>query len=1008
MAAATVPLLPPPAAVRDVDAERVLAHLRPGDHVCSLYQTEDEYLRLLTAFAQQGVERGEKVMCFSATRTPEALLAVLRSRFDCADAIARGQLATFTTAGVYLQGGSFEPQRMIARLEAERDRALAEGYPALRVTGEMLWALDSRCDPRLLVEYETRLNTFFKDSRCLALCQYHRGRFPSPLLLKMLTTHPLTVVGAECFDNFYYQPPEELLGDDVDTATLERRIGNLRAKTGLERELRQARDEWETTFNCLSDPLSIHDPDFNIVLRNRAFDQFFGAPAGNGHKCYEIVHRMDHAPEFCPLPQTLQSRSRTVAEQFEPVVQRHLAISTDPICDGEGNVARVVHVVRDITELKHVHDELERMVRQRTAALEQANAVANKRIKETAALYAVERLLQEDDQPLPEITRRLVALLPRAWQYPECAVARIRFGDLEAASGSFENVVWSHGVSFTASDGTSGEIAVAYRDALPAAATGPFLEEEERLLQSVTERFSSYYERRRAEDAVYKSEASYRSLFEAANDAILVFDPDSEIIHAANGKACAIYGFTAAELLGHSLRSLTKDVPRGEEQIQKLLHDGACHNFETVHRRKDGRELHILASSSVVEYGGRPAILSINRDITELKHLEQQLRHAQKMEAVGRLAGGVAHDFNNLLMVIHGYGEMLLERLPADDPGHKMAGEIQQAAERAAGVTSQLLAFSRKRVVQPIVLDLNAAVRRIESMLQRLLGEDVELVFRLEPSTWPIKADTTQVDQLLMNLAINARDAMPEGGQIVITTGNAELGDNLSREYPYFRHPGDYVHLAVHDTGCGMTPEVQAHLFEPFFTTKDTGKGTGLGLATVYGIVKQGGGHIWVESAPGKGSTFNVYLPRAREPVLVPNRPAKPALRPHAGETVLLVEDSEPLRNLLGELLHSGGYQVLAAADGGVALDLARARAGRLDLLLTDVVMPGLSGPEVAGLVRRVHPEIKVLYISGYNDRQLSAVDAQDSRLLQKPFSRETLMAQVREVLSAPAASLPA
>jgi nitrogen-specific signal transduction histidine kinase/CheY-like chemotaxis protein len=393
------------------------------------------------------------------------------------------------------------------------------------------------------------------------------------------------------------------------------------------------------------------------------------------------------------------------------------------------------------------------------------------------------------------------------------------------------------------------------------------------------------------------------------------------------------------------------------------------------------------------------------RDITQRRQLEEQLRQAQKIEAVGRLAGGVAHDFNNLLNVITGYGQMVFRRLP-DGPEREKTKAILQAAERAAGLTRQLLAFSRKQVLEPKVLDLNAVVGGMDEMLRRLIGEDIELHTQLAPSLGRTKADPGQLEQVLMNLVVNARDAMPRGGRLTLQTANAVMDDTYIRDHLGAR-PGRYVMLAVCDNGLGMDPETQKHIFEPFFTTKEKGKGTGLGLATVYGIVKQSEGYIWVESAPGAGTTVKVYLPRVEaEPAAEEvRRPAVPEELPRGTETVLLVEDEDMVRRMTREVLEGAGYRVLEASSGFEALRVSAGHDGNLDLLLTDVVMPGMSGRELSERLAPVRPTMKVLYMSGHTDDAIfhHGVTQAGTGFLQKPFTPDALERRVRELLGNPA-----
>jgi len=400
--------------------------------------------------------------------------------------------------------------------------------------------------------------------------------------------------------------------------------------------------------------------------------------------------------------------------------------------------------------------------------------------------------------------------------------------------------------------------------------------------------------------------------------------------------------------------------------------------------------------------GGRGEIthfIATTQDVTERKLLEQQFTQAQKMEAVGRLAGGVAHDFNNLLTIINGFAALLSKQTSTEDPRHGQLTEILLAGERAASVTRQLLAFSRRQLLEPRVLDLNSVLADVETMLRHLVGEDVELVMTLKP-LGRIKADPGQIEQVVMNLAVNARDAMPKGGKLLIETGNVEIDENYAcRHSPMIQ--GKYVMVAVSDTGSGMDLETQAHLFEPFFTTKEEGRGTGLGLATAYGIVKQSGGFIWVYSEPGQGSTFKIYFPRveealpAAEPSIVRPKLAK------GSETVLVVEDEGGVRSLVCQTLASHGYKVLEAAGAAQALKISKQHTEPIHLLLTDVVMPRTSGKKLATRLSTLHPETKVLYMSGYTDDAIvrHGILEGGTPFLQKPFAPNALLVKIREVL---------
>jgi two-component system, cell cycle sensor histidine kinase and response regulator CckA len=445
----------------------------------------------------------------------------------------------------------------------------------------------------------------------------------------------------------------------------------------------------------------------------------------------------------------------------------------------------------------------------------------------------------------------------------------------------------------------------------------------------------------------------------------------------------------------------TTPVPAAERPLARAVRGERFRGVELAARTPDGRWLCLVAAGQPLrDAGGRElgAVVAL-RDATEERRLAEQVLQAQKMEAVGQLAGGVAHDFNNLLTVINGYADVLLGQVPAVDPARDMLGEMARAGGRAAELTRQLLAFGRKQILAPRVLDLNGVVAGVGAMLGRLIGEDVVLATRLQPVLGRVRADPGQVEQVIVNLCVNARDAMPLGGRLVVETRNVEFGAEHPAAHPDVR-PGRYVMLAVADTGRGIPADVLPHVFEPFFTTKGVGEGTGLGLATVYGIVTQSGGHVEVFSEVGVGTTFKVYLPRVDAPAEAgPAGPESPA--PRGAETLLVVEDDPAVRALTCLVLRAAGYAVLESESGQEAVGLAAAHPGRVDLLVTDVVMPGLGGRELAGRLSERSPGLKVLYLSGYTEDAVVRHGVREEQVdfLQKPFSPATLARKVREIL---------
>ncbi len=530
-------------------------------------------------------------------------------------------------------------------------------------------------------------------------------------------------------------------------------------------------------------------------------------------------------------------------------------------------------------------------------------------------------------------------------------------------------------------------------------------------LSSVGGQIALAIERKRAEEKIRESEARLRVLVEQLPAGLWTVDKNLSFTSAV-GAGLAKLGLKRDSVAGISLQEYFGTTEPGFLPI--AAHRRAvAGEATTFHAEWKGGSYTCHVEPLRNKDGEIQGAICMALDISDRRQLEEQLRQAQKMEAVGRLAGGIAHDFNNLLMVIQGYADLLAERLPESDPLHRNAEQIQTASQRATSLTRQLLAFSRKQMLAPKVLNIQGVVADMEKILRRLIGEDVQLETNSAADLGLVKADRSQIEQVILNLAVNARDAMPEGGRLTIETANAELDASFAHHPPAVLTPGKYVMLAVTDNGVGMDAETQAHIFEPFFTTKEKGKGTGLGLATVYGIVKQSGGYVWVYSEPGRGTSFKVYLPRIAEEAPLPHSeiPLKGRANPRGSETVLLVEDEKGVRELAREYLKMIGYNVIEAENGHAALELAAMQEGKIDLLMTDVVMPGISGRELSQRMKSVRPDIQVLFMSGYTDQAVvnHGILETDAVLLQKPFTLNALALKLREILGVEASpvSLP-
>jgi PAS domain S-box-containing protein len=509
----------------------------------------------------------------------------------------------------------------------------------------------------------------------------------------------------------------------------------------------------------------------------------------------------------------------------------------------------------------------------------------------------------------------------------------------------------------------------------------------------------------RTDRELWESRTRLAAIIDSSEDAIIGKDLDG-MITTWNRGAEHIYGYTAKEIVGKSITLLLpKDRPHEVEEILEKIRAGeAVEHYQTMRVNKDGRHLNISVTISPIRDSAGTVVgaSAIARDMTNQKRAEDQLRQAQKMEAVGRLAGGVAHDFNNVLGIITACTELLSGRLKAKDGTAEYMENIRTATQRGASLTRQLLAFSRRQVVQPTVFDVNEKLREVSKLLRPLMGDDVEIVHHAKSQGTLIEMDATRFDQMVLNLAVNARDAMPHGGRLILETATAEFDQHFVKQHPQVT-TGKFVLLAVSDTGIGMDEATVSHIFEPFFTTKEAGKGTGLGLATVYGVVRQSGGYIWVYSEPARGTTFKIYLPSAEHKVGLAVKREKEARLPSGdGKTILLVEDDAIMRNLTRKMLEEHGYAVLEAKDGVAALELANSDHARIDLMLTDVVMRGLSGPELSARLTRAKPGMKIVYMSGYTGELITEHDALQAgtSFLEKPFTRSALLQAIHTALA--------
>jgi two-component system, cell cycle sensor histidine kinase and response regulator CckA len=780
----------------------------------------------------------------------------------------------------------------------------------------------------------------------------------------------------------------------------------------------------EQMFQASPDGLSIADCDNRVLWANETFVRMFGYSAAEviGHPLDDLVVPPDRLAESQWITEALAKGERITLETQRKKKDGNrldVSVSCAPLLL-DGKIAGFYAGYHDISDRRRVEalsSALYRVAEKSSSAhdLQQFFAAVHGIVDELMyarnfyiAIYdpATELLsfpyFVDENDPAPpprKLGRSLTEYLLRTGESllatPEVLEAMEDRGDV-ARRGS-RSLDWL-GVPLKVGNHTFGALVVqTYSKNIR------YVDRDKEILTFVARQLASAVEIKRNEQALRRSEARYRSLVQSSVYGIYRSSIEGRFLDV-NPALVAMLGYGSTEEI--LLLDPEKDVFANAEEHARLIEEfrrtGRLDGIEMNWKRKDSSTITVRISGRAVSSADEPAdvLEAIAEDITDRRVLEDQLRQAQKMEAVGRLAGGVAHDFNNLLMVISGYTEVILSKLDLQHPLHEKVLAIQQAADRATTLTRQLLAFSRKQLLELKVVDVNAIVSDMERLLRPLIGENVELITKLAPTAGHTRADAGQLEQVLMNLVVNAKDAMAGGGKLTIETQNLAV-DEGQRRGPTFIRPGSYVLLSVTDTGMGMDKETQSRIFEPFFTTKEMGKGTGLGLSTVYGIVKQSGGYVMVQSEEGHGSTFQIYLPRAENAA---ESHAAPAPRAALGgtETVLLVEDEESVRQLVRETLASRGYKVVEAENGEAGLAAASKYDGTIHLVITDVVMPGMGGRELVKHLAQTRPETRVLYLSGYTEDAIVSEGTIESgtAFLQKPFTLHNLSRKVREVLS--------
>ncbi len=980
-----------------------------GTHLCQFYETRQDLLDALVPYFKEGLENNEMCLWFTCGHLTEqeSISALGQSVRDLDQYLLARSLEIISHDGYRPKEEASDIQGL-SGLNEKLEQALAKGYAGVRISGDfrrlekMHW-----CDS---YEYEKGLNASIGGKQIILLCTYPIATLGAAELLNVARDHRVATVRrnghlgvVEISGSGRSLADIRRLNEDIDGSAERQAPERTAANEGSRTKIAghdQADEGIRAREECFGRHLklgnmgmAIMSPSKDYLEVNDRICEILGYERSELLRMtwVDLSHPDDVAVDLAGFDHVLTgdsggySMDRRFIRKDGRIVEA--AISMSCVGRRNGSADNVMALVQDVTERRR----------------------AEKALRESEEHYRL--LFENSPHPMWVFDLRTFVFLDvneaaiRHYGYSREEFLAMTSKDIRPSADvptfverltnwsneTFRAEAWKHRKrdgSIIDVEITSHKVTFASRPACVVLAT------------DVTER-------NRAEGAIREAETKYRSIFENAVEGIFQFGPDGRY-SAVNPAMARILGYESPdELMASCTIIATQHYADGDswrELASMLAERGVVTNFECEVLRKDRSRIWAVESIRAIrdEAGKVQYYEGSFEDITERKVLEEQLRQSHKMEAIGQLAGGIAHDFNNLLIAITGYSELAIKRLKAEDPLRRNIEGIIKAGERAASLTSQLLAFSRKQVLQPRVLDLNAVVSETEKMLRRLIGENIELRTALEPGLGRIKADPGQIEQVIMNLVVNARDAMPDGGALTIETENVLLDEAYVRQHVALAS-GAYVTLAIIDTGAGIDEDTQRRIFEPFFTTKEVGKGTGLGLSTVYGIVKQSGGDILVYSEVGRGTTFRIYLPRLSDDSEEFKRGSDPEGTLHGTETVLMAEDDEMVRMLTREVLEAYGYNVLEAANGDSAVLICALYVEPIHLLISDVIMPGMTGTELADRLAEVRPKMKVLYMSGYTDNSVvhRRLLNKTASFLQKPFTPKSLARKVREVLDA-------
>ncbi len=757
----------------------------------------------------------------------------------------------------------------------------------------------------------------------------------------------------------------------------------------------------QTITENVSDLIAVLDLEGKRIFNSSSYETLFGDPDKlKGTDSFREIHEDDREKVKQIFEETIRTGVGQVTEYrfvLEDGKIRHIESKGDVIRNSDGEIENIIVISRDITEREQIEQALHDSEERLKSILKSIPDIIY-RLDPKGNITFISAAIERYGYRVADLLGKNIINLVHP-EDKEKAKYRIN----ERRTGERRTKLFE--IRLITADGEP----VYFEDRTQAVPMEPvFLLEAEGLYASSQPRQNAFLgtqgiarditDRKKTEGEV----SMLAQALKCISECVTVTDLKNNIIFV-NDAFLAKYGYERHELIGKPI-SIVRAQTIQNENVEDILPQTVNGGWkgEVLNKRKDGVEFPIHLSTSVInDASGYPmALIGVATDITDRKRLETQLQQSQKLEAIGKLAGGIAHDFNNLLTVIQGYSDLIISKISVNDPIHNQIRQINEAANRAESLTRQLLAFSRKQIMKPRVIDLNNLIHEMEDMLMRLIGADIKFIINLSSDLGKIKADPGQIEQVIMNLVVNARDAMQNGGTLTIDTINMVLDQNFKDRYPE-AVIGNYIQLQISDTGFGMDKETQAHIFEPFFTTKEKGEGTGLGLATVYGIIKQSGGYIYVQSEMTKGTIFNLYFPRVDEPLDYEEKTRIADINLYGNETILVVEDQDEVRHLIMEALKVYGYNVLEAPHGGSALLTCEKYDGNIDLIISDIVMPQMNGQELVDRLLPLQPDMKVLFISGYSEDIFSGRNVLDPGMLyvQKPFTPVELLGKVRHVL---------